>query len=633
MAVLNPFSVWLNSPGISSIFATISQMNVLDSNPFGARLASTGTTSAISALPSPKMAPDSFGEWPSSDGVSSIFKSRSTLDTARAAQISSTSSRTEITRLPQLPSIFLETAKEKGQIKMRHRGLVTWKEMEELVVLFSELSLRSTTGNPGDVRTSVAFLASAMDIDFTFDGRSAGHLGYRPTARKHTSLLNNFNPKHSSLTRKQRRKAIPMYEEIRFSHAFLETVISSSFRVNTMSLHNLQDLQSNVASPPVPNPSSKVNLNTTTTTTSTLTKPVPTKPAAEEQSATVQEPPAKMPCGGKTTKIALLAASTAKNSAEPGKVKDTANDPPRRSRRRKRTKKTIIRSLEKGMESLKVRPVESHGVFGSPYNTNGTSSTESEITNTQKFPASFSTLPLELRLMIWKYARPEARVVKVSISKHNKERGWLQRFYSGAVIPNLLHVCGESRQLARQWYTDSFSPLGVQYSGIEDSIERLRGSQPIYFDQDHDFLYVACESCRGNGCYSPYTCGINLIRQRSFIKNLMFEFSGFDHVLWSPFIQYPGVENFRCVHWEKGLLFRHGARLAEFEEDTISYKWQEGKKLQDCFNNNRFRMLEDELAVSMQNVKTFSQVALQPLNTLQDILKDAEIRFTRKREM
>lgn len=160
----------------------------------------------------------------------------------------------------------------------------------------------------------------------------------------------------------------------------------------------------------------------------------------------------------------------------------------------------------------------------------------------------------------------------------------------------------------------------------------------VYFDWGRDELYVQCDNCRGSGCYSrhPEGCGLYFVEaeQRTRIKRLVFEFSGCETVIRHPFIWFPKVEHFKCVHWEKGLLYRHEAPLADFEEDNEKYSWQEGKYLQDSLNHERdTRQFNEAHTVSRRLVKTFSQVALQPLNTLQYILKDAEIRFNRKRDI
>ncbi|KAL5313646.1 hypothetical protein ACEPPN_018067 [Leptodophora sp. 'Broadleaf-Isolate-01'] len=252
-------------------------------------------------------------------------------------------------------------------------------------------------------------------------------------------------------------------------------------------------------------------------------------------------------------------------------------------------------------------------------------------------PACFSSLPIELRLLIFEAARPDPRVVKLSLSKHHKSGSWPRRIYSGAAIPNLLHLCGESRQVALEWYTASFGP-DYDFLRANRMYDWSGWEHKVYFDWGRDELYVQCDNCRGSGCYSrhPEGCGLYFVEaeQRTRIKRLVFEFSGCETVIRHPFIWFPKVEHFKCVHWEKGLLYRHEAPLADFEEDNEKYSWQEGKYLQDSLNHERdTRQFNEAHTVSRRLVKTFSQVALQPLNTLQYILKDAEIRFNRKRDI
>lgn len=55
----------------------------------------------------------------------------------------------------------------------------------------------------------------------------------------------------------------------------------------------------------------------------------------------------------------------------------------------------------------------------------------------------FPKLPIELRLKIWDTAMPEARILKVLWSE---DRG----FYTDSTAPAVLHVCSESRTVARK---------------------------------------------------------------------------------------------------------------------------------------------------------------------------------------
>ncbi|OBT46038.1 hypothetical protein VE00_03713 [Pseudogymnoascus sp. WSF 3629] len=74
----------------------------------------------------------------------------------------------------------------------------------------------------------------------------------------------------------------------------------------------------------------------------------------------------------------------------------------------------------------------------------------------------FSKLPIEIRLMIWTFCLPPPRVVDIrmrrkSIPTSTGEILDVGRFVSSVDHPIILHVCSESRRLARQHYKLSFS--------------------------------------------------------------------------------------------------------------------------------------------------------------------------------
>jgi hypothetical protein len=92
--------------------------------------------------------------------------------------------------------------------------------------------------------------------------------------------------------------------------------------------------------------------------------------------------------------------------------------------------------------------------------------------------------------MIWNFARPDPRVIKLSKSKkQGVPYVGTSLDHSGAQImdcsvdhlvaripiPNLLHACYESRKLVLRWYTLLFRP-GYGYGGT-------------YFDTKHDYIY------------------------------------------------------------------------------------------------------------------------------------------------
>jgi hypothetical protein len=136
-----------------------------------------------------------------------------------------------------------------------------------------------------------------------------------------------------------------------------------------------------------------------------------------------------------------------------------------------------------------------------------TSSSEHTAASSSHKTATFSTLPTELRLIIWNLARPDPRIVR--IRKSNRSSGT----YSRAAIPNLLHVCQESRQVALEWYQLSFgsgrpeaytSTTLTSLDGISKTvmIRNSFASPRTYFDFSRDVLFAGCE-----GCGNYYTVG------------------------------------------------------------------------------------------------------------------------------
>ncbi|CAL3973377.1 hypothetical protein PZA11_005630 [Diplocarpon coronariae] len=239
----------------------------------------------------------------------------------------------------------------------------------------------------------------------------------------------------------------------------------------------------------------------------------------------------------------------------------------------------------------------------------------------KRLPACFSRLPTELRLTIWELSRPEPRVVKTVLSKkHDNVR-------SAATIPNLLHTCHESRVVALKWYRLSFGPRSYSVAHL-----RRQVSQRVYFDWSRDYLYVQCHQCRGSHSCDLITgdCGINQIthNERSLLERVIYEFSGeSSDVMIRSLIWFKGVQDLKIVHWEKGLLFRQGAWLSELVEDEKIFPWQDGKSLMDYVQTSQFSNNIGNYGNTIRNLKSIENVALHPLNSLGDILRDAKINY------
>ncbi len=120
--------------------------------------------------------------------------------------------------------------------------------------------------------------------------------------------------------------------------------------------------------------------------------------------------------------------------------------------------------------------------------------------------------------------------------------------------------------------------------------------------------------------------------ERYNIKRLIWEFSGNStSVEITALLRYPAVEQLKIIHWEKGLLFRDGASMSQFIEDKQKYLWQNNKSLLDFFKSSHFANDQDHHGRSIRNLKNVEHIALYPLNSLADVLKDTEIRFLDKK--
>ncbi|KAM5357450.1 hypothetical protein ACJZ2D_016250 [Fusarium nematophilum] len=94
---------------------------------------------------------------------------------------------------------------------------------------------------------------------------------------------------------------------------------------------------------------------------------------------------------------------------------------------------------------------------------------------------SFMDLALELRLLIWEFALPDRRVLRVAelpTARGTYEPG--PAFFCSARPPALLHVCRESREVA----LTHFRPL------FKKNIESGEITRPIYFRPKFDILYL-----------------------------------------------------------------------------------------------------------------------------------------------
>ena len=141
--------------------------------------------------------------------------------------------------------------------------------------------------------------------------------------------------------------------------------------------------------------------------------------------------------------------------------------------------------------------------------------------------ACFGHLPRELRLLIWKYARPDPRVIRLAWSKRSPKapkrcsypKYWRAN-YSEAPIPAMLHACSESRQVALGWYRLAF--------------RRGQAKPRVYFDFSADILHVGCRYCDGYQCNRNSMDTLNLADARRVTK-LLLSFPGRKDLIHTAF--------------------------------------------------------------------------------------------------
>jgi hypothetical protein len=139
------------------------------------------------------------------------------------------------------------------------------------------------------------------------------------------------------------------------------------------------------------------------------------------------------------------------------------------------------------------------------------STATSQLTPPQFKFTRFPQVPKELQLQIWKATLPGPRVVKLRYTGVGKDarctstsrlearttlrycRALLtSSIYLGrARIPVALHVCTDSRQVARKFYRPSFGLEGRSQQG-----SRWRVEPKVYFDFERDVLFLDAEGCR-----------------------------------------------------------------------------------------------------------------------------------------
>jgi hypothetical protein len=144
-------------------------------------------------------------------------------------------------------------------------------------------------------------------------------------------------------------------------------------------------------------------------------------------------------------------------------------------------------------------------------------------------PATFSTLPTEIRTMIWRLARPPPRIVRVRRAR----KGYPAALISDAKIPNLLHINRESRKLALGWYRLCFGETPLVYS-TGWSIPNCRPH--VYFDFSSGVFYPGCAMCLKLSC--EHCMAVTNTRDVEKVQNVLFHFPVDDD---KPFTKFVGL--------------------------------------------------------------------------------------------
>jgi len=90
----------------------------------------------------------------------------------------------------------------------------------------------------------------------------------------------------------------------------------------------------------------------------------------------------------------------------------------------------------------------------------------------------FSRLPLELRRIIWKFALPGPQVVKVTTGHYENDVNRHEKLKINVGLPNLMHVCRESRQICLEKYS------------VKLACETRLPSDCARFDPEDDTIYI-----------------------------------------------------------------------------------------------------------------------------------------------
>jgi hypothetical protein len=173
--------------------------------------------------------------------------------------------------------------------------------------------------------------------------------------------------------------------------------------------------------------------------------------------------------------------------------------------------------------------------------------------------------------MVWTFAHPAARVITIFEIPDGVEGEEI--VYSTAKVLTLLHLCQESRQIAKKWYQLTFSP----------TIGSCKTAR-IYFDFDSDAAYIPFhrgveQNHPNHSAGSPYSISN---RARCKVTRVIHEVSQFSEQFLSASGYRPAATEALLVLYEEGKS-QGDDKQSEFQPDTFQFIWQSGRTLYETY--------------------------------------------------
>ncbi|KAH8590963.1 hypothetical protein B0O99DRAFT_598502 [Bisporella sp. PMI_857] len=190
---------------------------------------------------------------------------------------------------------------------------------------------------------------------------------------------------------------------------------------------------------------------------------------------------------------------------------------------------------------------------------------------TTKFKA-FGELPNHLRMHIWDFGLPGARLVKLGLSKDKRS------IYSSTPIPALLHACRESRSFALKFYRLSFATY--------------QGAPRTYFNFELDVIYTSCDGCISTNCGHKKTWTEDHRKVRGLVYVAPLSFSPFTKINRL----FPAAYGLILIRGSNGTQQSSNIRWDELEHVSEPFEWQEGTLIQTY--QNLALKLEDKVGVA-----------------------------------